>query len=56
MDIQLMDKLMYVMSENNIGLSPPRVTKDKETQEVKNINRSHMDLALANGWKDPNRS
>jgi len=54
MDIQLMDKLMYVMSENNIGLSPPRVTKDKETQEVKNINRSHMDLALANGWKDPN--
>ena len=54
MDIQLMDKLMYVMSQNNIGLSPPRVIKDKETQEVKNINRSHMDLALAQGWKDPN--
>jgi len=54
MDIQLMDKLMYVMSENNIGLSPPRITKDKETQEVKNVNRSHMDLALAQGWKDPN--
>ena len=54
MDIQLMDKLMYVMSENNIGLSPPRVIKNKETQEVKNINRSHMDLALAQGWKDPN--
>ena len=54
MDIQLMDKLMYVMSENNIGLSPPRVIKNKETQEVKNINRNHMDLALAQGWKDPN--
>ena len=54
MDIQLMDRLMYVMSENNIGLSPPRITKDKETQEVKNINRSHMDLALSQGWKDPN--
>ena len=54
MDIQLMDKLMYVMSQNNIGLSPPRVIKDKETQEVKNVNRSHMDLALAQGWKDPN--
>ena len=54
MDIQLMDKLMYVMSQNNIGLAPPRITKDKDTQEVKNINRSHMDLALAQGWKDPN--
>ena len=54
MDIQLMDKLMYVMSQNNIGLSPPRITKDKETLEVKNINRNHMDLALAQGWKDPN--
>ena len=54
MDIQLMDKLMYVMSQNNIGLSPPRITKDKETLEVKNINRSHMDLALTQGWKDPN--
>ena len=54
MDIQLMDKLMYVMSQNNIGLAPPRIIKDKETQEVKNINRNHMDLALAQGWKDPN--
>ena len=54
MDMQLMDKLMNVMEQNNIGLSPPRVIKDKETQEVKNVNRSHMDLAVAQGWKDPN--
>jgi len=54
MDMQLMDKLMNVMEQNNIGLSPPRVTKDKETLEVKNVNRSYMDLALSQGWKDPN--
>jgi len=54
MDIQLMDKLMNVMEQNNIGLAPPRVIKDKETQVVKNVNRSHMDLAVAQGWKDPN--
>ena len=35
-------------------MSPPRIVKDKETQEVKNVNRGHMDLALAQGWKDPN--
>ena len=54
MDIQLMDQLMTKMEQNNIGLAPPRIIKDKETLEVKNINRNHMDLALSQGWKDPN--
>lgn len=53
MDIQLMDKMMGVMAEHNIGLSPPRKIKDKESQEVKAINRNHMDLALTQGWKQP---
>ena len=54
MDMQLMDKLMTVMHSNNL-LTAPRLTKDKETGVVTQVNRGHMDLAVAQGWRQPTR-
>lgn len=54
MDMQLMDQLMTVMHSNNL-LTAPRLTKDKETGVVTQVNRGHMDLAVAQGWRQPTR-
>ena len=54
MDMQLMDRLMTVMHSNNL-LTAPRLTKDKETGVTTQVNRGHMDLAVAQGWRQPTR-
>ena len=52
MDLQLMDKLLTVMEEQNL-MTAPRMVKNKETGLITQINRSHMDLAVTQGWKEP---
>ena len=52
MDLQLMDRLLYVMQENGL-MTPPRLVKNKETGQTTQVNRSHMDLAVAQGWSQP---
>lgn len=54
MDMQLMDQLMTVMHSNNL-MTAPRLTKDKESGVVTQINRGHMDLAVSQGWRQPTR-
>ena len=51
-DLQLMDQLLFVMEQNGV-MTIPRVIKHKETGEVTQVNRSHMDLAVTDGWRDP---
>ena len=55
MDLQLMDKLLTVMEEQNL-MTAPRMVKNKETGLITQINRSHMDLAVTQGWKEPTLS
>ena len=52
MDMQMMDRLMSVMHSNNL-LTAPRITKDKETGLISQVNRGHMDLAVSQGWRNP---
>tara|TARA_R100000458_G_C8262575_1_gene237937 strand:- start:111 stop:1820 length:1710 start_codon:yes stop_codon:yes gene_type:complete len=51
-DLQMMDRLMFAMQENGL-MTPPRLVKNKETGETTQVNRSHMDLAVTQGWKQP---
>ena len=41
-DLQLMDQLLFVMEQNGV-MTIPRVVKDKDSGEVTQVNRSHMD-------------
>ena len=52
MDLQLMDRLLFVMESEGL-MVPPRLVKNKETGLVTQVNRSHMDLAVTQGWKQP---
>jgi len=55
MDLQLMDQLLFVMEQNGV-MTIPRVIKNKDSGEVTQVNRSHMDLAVTDGWKNPTLS
>jgi len=51
-DLQMMDRLMFAMQENGL-MTPPRLVKNKDTGLITQVNRSHMDLAVTQGWKQP---
>jgi len=55
MDIQMMDRLLFVMNEQGL-MTAPRLVKNKETGLITQVNRSHMDLAVTQGWKQPTLS
>jgi len=55
MDLQLMDQLLFVMEKEGL-MTPPRLVKNKETGLITQVNRSHMDLAVTQGWKQPTLS
>lgn len=55
-DVQLMDQIMYQMQSRGVGLTAPRIVKDKATGEVKDTLRNHLDLAVTQGWKEPSLS
>ena len=54
-DLQLMDKLLSVMEKENL-MTAPRLVKNKDTGLITQVNRSHMDLAVTQGWKEPTLS
>lgn len=54
-DIQMMDRILFAMEEHGL-MTPPRVVKNKDTGLITQINRSHMDLAVTQGWKQPTLS
>jgi len=54
-DIQMMDRILFAMEEHGL-MTPPRVVKNKETGLITQVNRSHMDLAITQGWKQPTLS
>jgi hypothetical protein len=51
-DLQMMDRLLFVMEQNGL-MTPPRLVKNKETGQTTQVNRSHMDLAVTQGWSQP---
>jgi hypothetical protein len=55
MELQMMDRLLFVMNENGL-MTAPRLVKNKETGLITQVNRSHMDLAVTQGWKEPTLS
>ena len=55
MDLQLMDQLLFVMEKEGL-MTAPRLVKNKETGLITQVNRSHMDLAVTQGWKQPTLS
>ena len=54
-DIQMMDRILFAMEEHGL-MTPPRVVKNKDTGLITQVNRSHMDLAVTQGWKQPTLS
>jgi hypothetical protein len=54
-DLQLMDKLLSVMEKESL-MTAPRMVKNKDTGLITQVNRSHMDLAVTQGWKQPTLS